>query len=113
MSQKTYTVFKPGDVVTVIPEEQRTWTFGLDNPVTRFTVARVSAARCPHCTGHIQHLHMTDGTVASGAWFDPNTPANRKIKPYGCCSDPPAPWHIEDDFTDDDAYWSDIEEEEE
>ena len=84
--KKQYTIFKVGDVVEVIPSEKSFWVSILNHIETSFTVAEVYESGCIYCAGHPQQLRMTDGTVASGSWFDFHTPDNKKIEPFGCTS---------------------------
>lgn len=66
-----FTMFKPGDVVTVQPLEHSYWMDVLEHKKDQFTVKSVTPSCYPCCAGHPQQLLMTDGTHASGAWFDP------------------------------------------
>lgn len=67
-----YTMFKPGDIVTVQPLEHSMWINGLGHGKAQYVVKAVTPSRRICCSGHPQQLEMTDGiTYASGAWFDP------------------------------------------
>lgn len=67
-------IFKPGDEVTVV-NDRSCWcsTINPDRKIT-YVVESVRKNHNASRTGaaHTQNLTMTDGTSASGYWFDPN-----------------------------------------
>lgn len=67
-------IFKPGDKVSVVVGCDTWLSMSITHGKTEYEVesARGSDPAYFCCTGHRQHLTMTDGTQASGQWFDPD-----------------------------------------
>lgn len=63
-------IFKVGDVVTVRKDERHCWVKVLAHDTDTYTIKNITTPEFPCCVGHSQSLEMTDGTHASGAWFD-------------------------------------------
>ena len=84
MADRRYTVFKPGDVVEVIPSLRKQWLSlcsRASERVCTYTVSEVWPVQgCLKCPGHNQQLRFTNGQGASAYWFDEHTPENGKIR---------------------------------
>lgn len=88
-------LFQVGDKVEVVNEID-VWLGVLNHTETKYEVAAVLPNRLVCCAGHLQHLIFTDGTRASGSWFDPDLVGKPKV---WCSSE-----NHGGNFFDDDEY---------